>query len=103
MSETFKKDKGKSIPYTIDDSVRARIKSFSDMLVNMKEDYGEDSKQAKTIDIILTKLDAYDRNIIIAFFEYEQSPTALGRLLGVSPSVIISRITKIKKTIQSYL
>lgn len=103
MEETIRKDKGKYIPYTIDDSVRSRIKSFSEMLLNLKEDYGPDSKQSRAIDVILNELDNYDRNIIIAFFEYNQSPTILGKLLGVSPAVILSRITKIKKTIKEKL
>ena len=61
------KQKGKFVPYKINDEVRKRIKSFSEMLVNMKEDYGPDSKQTKTINIILNDLDAFDRNFIIAY------------------------------------
>ena len=102
MKEILKKS-GKCIPITIDDEVRSKIKSFSVMLENMKEDYGVESKQAKTIDIILTKLTPYDRNILLAFYEYDESPTALGKLLGVSPSVILSKIKVIKKTIKEQL
>lgn len=99
--ETFKKDKGKSIPYSIDDNVRRRIKSFANVLKDMQEELPSTSPKHKAIDVILNQLDAYDRNIIIAFYEYGESPTALGKLLGVSPSVIISRIKKINQTIKS--
>lgn len=99
--ETFKKDKGKSIPYSIDDNVRRRIKSFANVLKDMQDELPSTSPQHKAIDVILNQLDAYDRNIIIAFYEYGESPTALGKLLGVSPSVIISRIKKINQTIKS--
>ena len=103
MSETIKKNKGKCIPLVIDDEVRARIKSFTNMLENMIEDYGMDSPQAKTINIILHKLDAYDRNFIIAYYEYGESPSDLGKMFGVSPSVIVARVKRIKKTIKSWL
>lgn len=103
MKETFRKERGKFIPYTIDDTVRSRIKSFSEMLVNMKEDYGPDSKQTRAIDVILNELDSYDRNIILAYYEYGESPSVLGRLLGVSPVVVLSRVKTIKNTIREKL
>lgn len=103
MNETLRKPKGKCIPIVINDEVRTRIKSFTNMLENMSEDYGQDSPQAKSIDVILHKIDSYDRNFIVAYYEYGESPSDLGRMFGVSPSVIVARVKRIKKTIQSYL
>ena len=101
--ETFKKDKGKSIPYSIDDNVRGRIQSCAGVLKDMQDELPPTSPQHKAIDIILNQLDAYDRNIIIAFYEYDESPTTLGKLLGVSPSVIVARIKRINQTIKKSL
>lgn len=103
MDEIMKKPKGKCIPYVINDEVRKRIRSFSEMLAEMKNDYGSMSEQARTIDIILNELDAFDRNFIIAYYEYGESPSILGKLFGVSPAVILSRVKKIIKTIQEKL
>ena len=103
MEEIMTKQRGKYIPYKINDEVRKRIKSFSEMLVNMKEDYGPDSKQTKIINIILNDLDAFDRNFIIAYYEYGESPSVLSKLFGVSPVVILSRVRTITKTIREKL
>ena len=55
--ETFKKDKGKSIPYSIDDTVRGRIQSFAGVLKDMQDELPPTSPQHKAIDIILSDED----------------------------------------------
>lgn len=93
----LKKEKGKSFPLRIDTNLQLRIKSFKDRLKEMC-DYDEVSPTHQhIIKYILNDLDEYDRNLLIAFYDYaECSPTKLAKLFAVDASNINSRIKKIQ-------
>jgi hypothetical protein len=92
---------GKCIPITINDDVRQQIESFKIRLEQMASQPDETSEyDAETIRIILNDLCDYDRNILIAYYGVADcSPTALGKLLGVSCMVITNKIRKLKEKI----
>ena len=103
QTTTYKKPKGKCVPYTIDSTVRNRIKSFRKILQDLV-DYGEATpRQAAAIDVVLNKLDDYDSNLILAYFEYGNQPSVLSQMLGVSQSVIVTKVKKIKKKILEHV
>lgn len=96
MTEIYKKD-GKCLPITIDSTIRSKIDSFRTRLIQMAEQPDETSAfDVTTIDIILNKLDDYDRNLLIAYYAVADcSPTKLGNALGIDRTLIHRKITKI--------
>lgn len=97
----LRKSKGKYIPINIDKELQQKVKSFKDRLKMMVENDEISEKEKKGIRFILNKLDAYDLNILITYFEYDCSPTPVASLLGVQPSVISARIKNILKKCKS--
>ena len=91
----LKKDKGKFVPITIDRNLQRRIKSFKDRLTQMVENDEISNSEKEGIYYILNELDTYDLNLLIAYFEYNCSPSPVAKVLGVQPSVVSSRIKKI--------
>lgn len=91
-----------SSPITITPEIRSSIESFKKRLKEMAEQPDETSAfDARTIDIILNKLDDYDRNIICAYYSIaDSSPSKMAKCLGVASSVLTNRISRIKKQIQ---
>lgn len=101
MTETFTK-KGKCRPITIDSQVRSKIESFKNRLLQMAEQPDETSAfDARSIDIIINKLDDYDRNLLIAYYAVADcSPTRLGDLIGIDKTMVSQKIKKIINNIK---
>lgn len=98
--DIIKKNVGKCQPIIIDDDLKYQIKSFKNRLLEMREYEEVDYRESLIIDAIFNDLDEYDRNILIAS-QIITSKSSLGRLLGTTPSVIYSRITKINKILKT--
>lgn len=100
-SGVIRKNRGKSKPIRIDSSVQNKVRKFKIRLQEMSDNNEVRLIDNKVISYILNNLDDYDANILIAYYDIaECSPTALGKMMGVSASVITSRIKKIIKKIQ---
>lgn len=100
--DILKKSRGKSVAIKIDDDIRAQIKAFKDRLIEMSEYDELRDIDIKTIQFIINELDEYDRNILIAFYAVaDQSPSKLGRMLGVSPNNIIYQLKKIQTYVRN--
>lgn len=104
--------KGKCSPITIDSQVRSKIDSFKNRLMQMAEQPDETSAfDVNSIDIILNRLDDYDRNLLLAYYAVaECSPTKLGMLIGIDKTIVshrisnlIKKITKMNDAPKSYL
>ena len=90
---TYKKPKGKSKPYTIDETARDKIKHMRESIEMKAED---DPAYASLLNKI-NSLDSYDENLLLAYFAYDKL-SDLAKTLNVSASVIITRIKKIIKS-----
>lgn len=101
MTETLKK-KGKCTPITIDSKVRQKIESFRHRLIQMSQQPDESSEfDVTTIDIIVNRLDDYDRNLLLAYYAVADcSPTKLGNLIGVDKTIVSHRIASLIKKIK---
>lgn len=96
MLKNMVKDKGKFIPYTITPDIQKRISSFKKRLKEMDKNDEVSTQHSKIIKYLFNRLDEYDLNLLIAYYEIaNQSPSALAKILNISPSVINSRIKKI--------
>jgi len=104
MTQTYKKPKGKSAPITINADVRRQIKSFTEGLSMWLDDPTVDEQSKEAIDYILNKLDTYDKNILLAYYAFEsEGPCHLARLLGISPSIAVTRVKKIQQKIHDHI
>lgn len=102
--DIIKKPHGKSNAIIINDEVRRLVKSFKHRLREMADSPDNEVREIDklSIDVILNDLDEFDQNILIAFYAVANcSPSALGKLLGVKPTVITSRIKKIQKYVHN--
>ena len=101
MTTTLRKS-GKCIAIKITPEIRQHVETFKRRLIQMAEHEDETSDfDVATIDIILNKLDDYDRNFICAFYSIaDGSPTKLGKIFGTGQSTITQRIKRLHKLIQ---
>jgi hypothetical protein len=99
----LKKPNGKSKAIIIDYQTQSIIKSFKERyreLLNTDDEIRPIDKI--TISVVLNELDEFDQNILIAFYALaDSSPTKLGKVMGVAPSVITNRINKIIKYVRN--
>lgn len=93
----LKKSKGKNATLTIDKETQTKIKRFKDRLKEMSDNDEVSDIHKHIIDLIFNKLDTYDLNILIAYYDHDGKASDVARLLGVNPSVIYSRIKQIIK------
>jgi hypothetical protein len=101
---TLTKGKGKCSPITIDSTVRGRIESFRQRLIQMSEQPDETSAfDVKSVDIIINGLDDYDRNLLLAYYAVaECSPTKLGNLIGIDKTIVSHKINRIIKYLKNH-
>lgn len=92
----LKKDKGKSVPIKITSDLQRSIISFKKRLIEMSENGEVRDIDHKVIRRIINELDDYDANILIAYFDIaECSCSKLAKILGVTPSIVHTRIKNI--------
>lgn len=89
---SYKKPNGKSVSYTINEETRAKIRHMKESI----QMNAEDNPHYKALNDKLNTLDEYDRNLLLAYFAFDKLAD-LSKTLGVSPSVILSKIKKIKQ------
>lgn len=99
----LKKSSGKCAPIRIDHTVQQRVKNFSSRLFEMAVNGELTPDQIKAVDAILYKLDAYDSNLIIAYFDYDQSPSTIAKMMGTTSAVIVAKIKKIQERINDII
>ena len=101
--DIIKKSKGKSSTIIIDDQVRKEIKSVKKRYEELLDTNDEIRDIDKiSISVILNELDEFDQNILISYFTIaNSSPSILAKMLGVSSSVITSRVNKIIKYVHN--
>lgn len=80
---------------TIDAQTQKKIQSFKDRLLQMSENDEVSETHKKVIDFIFNKLDPCSVNILIAYYEFGQSPSTVAKYLGVPPYIVASRIKRI--------
>ena len=80
---------------TIDAQTQKKIQSFKDRLIQMSENDEVSETHKRVIDFIFNKLDPSEVNILIAYYEFGQSPSAVAKYLGARPYTIASRIKRI--------
>lgn len=96
--------KGKSAPINITPEVQRHLKRYKIRLQEMADNDNLSESEIKVIDIVLHKLSLYEKNFICAYFDLADCrATKLGKIFGISPSVVQSRIKKIIKKIKSKL
>ena len=97
-NEILTPTKGKGVPITITRSAQESIQSFKKRLEEMKINDEVNDKQKRIIEYILTELDPYESNFLIAYYDLAQcSPTRLGKLLGIDSSLVSSKLKTITK------
>lgn len=100
-TDYIKKARGKSIPIRITEDTRKRVRSFRNRLQEMSDNDEVRDIDKKTISYILSELDDYELNILFAYYDISNcSPTILGKILGVSSSVITNKLKKIHEKIR---
>lgn len=102
--DIIRKPRGKCSAIIINDSVRTAVKNFKLRLQEMSDSPDDECRDIDrhSIKVILNDLDEFDQNILIAFYAIADcSPTILARTLGVEPSVITSRIKKIRADVRN--
>ena len=93
------RDKGKGKPLTINRDVQSKIQSFQNHLSEMIDD--DIIPQHKRIILfILNDLEPYERNILLAYYEWDNSAA---KMLGITTSVLGSWVKKINKKIKDKL
>ena len=94
--ESFKKPTGKSVTYTITEDTRK-------MLQHMRESINinaEDNPYYQQLKSKLDSLDPYDQNLLLAYFAFDRL-SDLSKTLGVSSSVILTKIKKLLKCLSN--
>lgn len=93
------RDKGKGKPLIINRDVQSKIQSFQNHLSEMlKDDIIPQHK--RIIRFILNDLEPYERNILLAYYEWDNSAA---KMLGITTSVLGSWVKKINKKIKDRL
>ena len=93
------RDKGKGKPLIINRDVQSKIQSFQNHLSEMlKDDIHPQHK--RIIRFILNNLEPYERNILLAYYEWDNNAA---KMLGITTSVLGSWIKKINKKIKDRL
>ena len=93
------RDKGKGKPLIINRDVQSKIQSFQNHLSEMlKDDIHPQHK--RIIRFILNNLEPYERNILIAYYEWDNEAA---KMLGITTSVLGSWVKKINKKIKDRL
>ena len=93
------RDKGKGKPLTINRDVQSKIQSFQNHLSDMLND-DIHPQHKRIIRFILNNLEPYERNILIAYYEWDNEAA---KMLGITTSVLGSWIKKINKKIKDRL
>lgn len=93
------RDKGKGKPLTINKEVQSKIQSFQNHLSEMLDD-DILLQHKRIISFILNELEPYERNILLAYYEWDNEAA---KLLGITTSVLGSWVKKINKKIKDRL
>lgn len=93
------RDKGKGKPLTINRDVQSKIQSFQNHLSEMLND-DIHPQHKRVIRFILKDLEPYERNILIAYYEWDNEAA---KMLGITTSVLGSWVKKINKKIKDRL
>mgnify|MGYP003293890720 CR=1 FL=1 len=99
----IKKKKGKSAPIKIDNSVREAISKYKARLQEMADSPDEEVREIDKISlsVILKELDSYDRNVLLSYYALpDMSVSDVARMLGVSPSILVNKVNKIKQNVR---
>lgn len=99
--DIIKKLKGKSKAIIIDDDIRSQIKDFKNHLIYLCENDEVRPIDKISTDVVLNMLDEYDTNILILYYICDCSPSLVGRVFRIEPSIISKRITKILKYVRT--
>lgn len=93
------RDKGKGKPLIINRDVQSKIQSFQNHLSEM---LGDDihPQHKRIIRFILNNLEPYERNILLAYYEWDNEAA---KMLGITTSVLGSWVKKINKKIKDRL
>lgn len=93
------RDKGKGKPLIINRDVQSKIQSFQNHLSEMLAD-DIHPQHKRIIRFILNNLEPYERNILIAYYEWDNEAA---KMLGITTSVLGSWVRKINKKIKDRL
>ena len=93
------RDKGKGKPLTINKEVQSKIQSFQNHLSEMLDD-DILPQYKRIIYFILNELEPYERNILLAYYEWDNEAA---KLLGITTSVLGGWVKKINKKIKDRL
>lgn len=93
------RDKGKGKPLIINKEVQSKIQSFQNHLSEMLDD-DILPQHKQIIQFILNDLEPYERNILLAYYEWNNEAA---KLLGITTSVLGSWVKKINKKIKDRL
>jgi len=97
--QTIYRDKGKGKPLIINKEVQSKIQSFQNHLSEMLDD-DILPQHKQIIHFILNELEPYERNILLAYYEWNNEAA---RMLGITTSVLGSWVKKINKKIKDRL
>lgn len=105
--KTVLKKNNKAIPLKITKEMKLEIQHFKDSLIELRDDFDTSEYDTKSIDIILNKLDDYDRNFIIAYYSVANCSTKkAAQLFNTTMPVIAAKrkmiINKIKELNDTY-